>query len=193
MHDRSADKRRPFIEAIRHIDTLLLAQAPTLQSYVSRIKASIKSFRHWDVEDEDRAPAYGYHRHIKATIKIVNGELIYSSDEYAPTVGELPKIKAELATVNWPRSIPANKNMVDNLKSGLGGDPERFCVFMAGNNKDVLFVQERIRPDPHDPTRKNDLPWSFWSDDKWRMMKPDGLLPLYNLPVVGRLSEPDDP
>jgi hypothetical protein len=58
-----------------------------------------------------------------------------------------------------------------------GRDNPTLYVFynMVG---EVSFVQERIYDNKDD---KHDYPWTFWSDGRWRMMEPDGDLPLWGL------------
>ena len=39
-------------------------------------------------------------------------------------------------------------------------------------------------------SKKRDLPWTMWSDGKWRCMEPDGLLPCFGLHLLRNNYKP---
>ena len=57
--------------------------------------------------------------------------------------------------------------------------PPILYVFQNEAGKSVLFVQQRIYAE--NGVDKHDFPWTLWNDDQWRMMEPDGDLPLFGL------------
>jgi hypothetical protein len=176
---KSAAWKQLFQET-RDADAALLRKAPELAAYIGRIGAVQLSLRSFVVEDQE-APPYGHTRASLAEIRITGTELKCSNKAYEPTEAEAKAIVAELKAADWPRSIHASRPMVDELRRKLGCSADDLCEFQAATGPDILFVQQRIYPENGG---KHDLPWSFWNDGVWRQMEPDGLLPLYNLPVT---------
>ena len=63
--------------------------------------------------------------------------------------------------------------------------------FVTRRARTVLFAQQRVFDSEGG---KNDLPWTRWSDGQWRNCKSvDGLLPLYELDHLSKLSNSDAP
>ena len=61
-------------------------------------------------------------------------------------------------------------------------------VFRDPTGTQVLFAQQRVFDSEGG---KNDLPWTRWSDGQWRNCESvDGLLPLYGLDHLSKLSIP---
>jgi hypothetical protein len=152
-----------------------------LHNYLARIGAEVRNFRKYVVTREGRD-----HYHYDASvISVVDGKIVCKEEEYAPTKEEAAAIELEIehATKNgtWPRQIDAGNSSnrglrIDGLRAMVGGDAQLFEY--RDINGELNFVQQRIRKE--DGT-KEDFPWSYWSDGRWRMMEPDGLLPLYGL------------
>lgn len=92
---------------------------------------------------------------------------------------------ADLPTSDWAMGLPDNLKQVDSAnlyvcrtqheREGLW--PKRAGEEQEGRHG-ILFVQQRIDL-PNDD--KLYLPWSYWSDGKWRRKEPDDYLPLYGL------------
>jgi len=145
---------------------------PNLHAYYQRIGAREKTFRRAVVEDGDD---HGYRR-IVATIAIKNGTIECSDAALEPTEGERVAIEREIASADWPKSTNAR----------FGSRPEQLrnasnravYEFRSRDGWETLFIQERVE---RDDGSKSYIPWSFWSDGKWRRMEPDGFLPLFGL------------
>jgi hypothetical protein len=149
---------------------------PALSDYLRRVGADLVSFRRAVIrEDTD----FGYPRTI-ASISIKDGELSCDVKEYAPTDDELAAIKLEIAKTDFPKSI--NALTLDSAPLSLQQtESKNLFVFRTANGEEIKFVQQRVY---RDDGTKADLPWSHWSDGKWRQIEPDGPLPLYGLEKV---------
>jgi hypothetical protein len=150
---------------------------PALNAYANRVGAKQRNFLRYAVLKDD---ASGYPREV-AAIKIVGGKIECNNAAFAPTDAECAAIEAELTAVNFPKSVKATKSGMRELRRDIardndGIDPWLF-EFLDYDGEHVLFVQQRIKRGD----KKIDLPWSLWSDGAWRMMEPDGLLPLFGL------------
>jgi len=150
-------------------DRDVLKQCPALRAYVERVGATAKNFRRYLVEEEDEA---GY-KEINATIAIKDGKIVCDTEESAPTEAETKAIEAEIASAQFPRSIRARRISLPGQLAGV--DRKHYCVFLDPTGEETLFIQWRKEGE------KPDWPLSFWSDGIWRMMEPDGPLPLYGL------------
>jgi hypothetical protein len=104
-------------------------------------------------------------------------------DEYAPTEAERAAIEASLATASFPTSASTLRG--SRPEALAGEDHENIFWFTDPSGKHVSFLQCRRNGE------KPDLPWSYWSDGKWRMMEPDGPLPLYGLDQIRHLNPLD--
>jgi hypothetical protein len=153
-------------------DTNVLNRCPSLRAYVERVRATVKNFKRYLVEEEDED---GYKK-VSATIAIKDGTIVCDTEESAPTAVEISAIEAEIASAQFPRSIRARRICLpDQL---IGVDPKDYCVFLDPTGEETPFIHQRVE---REDGKKTYLPWSFWSDGIWRMMEPDGLLPLYGL------------
>ncbi|MES2255045.1 MAG: primase-helicase family protein [Pseudomonadota bacterium] len=152
-----------------------LKDCPALAGYLARVGAVQKSLRRFDIEGELK----GGYRNAVATIKVdAEGTLSFLGEVEKPTEAEAAAIKAEIVLANWPQSVPApQRSLPDELK---GKDPDTLFRFMSRDGETILFLQHRVEKDDGKEYR----PWSYWSDNQWRQMEPDGLLPLYGLDKI---------
>lgn len=110
-----------------------------------------------------------------------DGEISCSSLTHAPTEIEQSAISAAWAKVEFPhikrlRRIISPPDMIANA------DPKDVFEFRTLDGKEILMVQVRVeRQDKDGAPKKNYVPWTYWSDDRWRMCEPDGELPLWGL------------
>ena len=147
---------------------------PALHAYVTRVGARERSFKTYVIEDDD-AEAYVGKRRVVATIRIAaDGTITCDAETYAPTADEQRQIAAEVAKNPFPTSISAR-----SLPPELKGVPKRhLCIFHDRTGEYITFVQWRKDGE------KPDLPYSCWSDGKWRNIEPDGELPLFGLETI---------
>jgi hypothetical protein len=145
-------------------------QPAALRAYCDRVGAVQRNFRTYVVRQTGED---GYPKDV-GTLKInEDGKLAHYGDEtFAPTDAEKVLIEAEVATIEFPKSITAPD--ISELRPLLKSEK----CYEFRNHEGVIFVEER-RDD--DDGGKVCLPWSFWSDGEWRCMEPDGKLPLYGL------------
>lgn len=154
---------------------------PALRDYAERIGAEQRNFRRYVIREQERE-LYHYDKYLislaadgEVSVREARGGEV--PDEIKPTEAEQIAIKEGCASANWPKYIHATQASVDYpLRELVGRDAELFVYRNAAN--EVPFVQQRIY---QDDGGKADLPWTLWSDGKWRCMEPDGLLPLWGL------------
>jgi hypothetical protein len=154
---------------------------PTLKSYIDRIGAEQLNFRRFMVKEY-----HGSHYYVeKVLIKITDDyEIECNVSEYSPTEEEAAAIAAELAKVDFPKSIAAGWPEVDELLA-TGQVTGQLFIFPDNARKVVLMCQERREKDG----KKYYVPWSLFKakggSGVWRQMEPDGKLPFWK-PKVNR-------
>lgn len=152
-------------------DWELLKKVPTLMAYIDRVEATPKSFRHYVVEEPG-----GKYTKVLGSINVERDGTINCSGVDEPTEDEQKAIKAELPSAGWPTNKEAsNRDLPESLRQE---DPKMVFQFKSPDGQHTLFIQHRVEPPGEE---KYYVPWSYWSDDQWRQMEPDGLLPLYGL------------
>jgi hypothetical protein len=147
------------------------AKFPKLAAYIDRIEAEQINFRRFVVKERDTKS--GYPRY-KARIKIKDDLSVSCSDAAcAPTEAEVTEIAAELAKVEFPRSVEASRAEVEELKNSgqIKGD---LYVFHDLSREHVVMCQERRETSDG----KIYLPWTLFAAKGkaavWRQMEPDG-------------------
>jgi hypothetical protein len=146
---------------------------PALRAYVERVGAKQRNFRRYVVTEED---ASGYGREV-ARIKIAAGKVECNREEYAPTDAERSAIEAELAAINFPKSVLASLAAAEHQRREVGAARQDWFVILTKGRDGVVTCQQRV--EPADGGRKFYLPWTWFSDGEWRRMEPDGTLPLW--------------
>jgi len=110
-----------------------------------------------------------------------DGEISSSSLNHSPTELEQSAISAAWAKVEFPHIKRLHRiiNPPDMIKNA---ERKHIFEFRTVDGKEILMVQIRIeQKDPDGGTKKNYVPWTYWSDNQWRMCEPDGELPLWGL------------
>lgn len=149
-------------------DALNYKKVPALAAYVDRIGAEQLNFRRFIVKEH--RDKYYIERSI---IRIrADGTIYATKKEHAPTDEEAAAIKEAVLREKWPTAIGATESATNDLLKKLSGPAH---VFWHRDRKHVVMVQERVEIDG----RKAYLPWSFFSDGKWRRLEPEGLLPFW--------------
>lgn len=134
-----------------------------LKDYLDRIGAEQLNFRTWMVKLYK-----GHYYHERALIKVgTDGTIKVNRKDYAPTDEEAALIKKNWDDSEFPKSITARDTR--GIKLNTVGSV--LYEFYNDDGK-LIFCQERTDP-------KGFIPWSMWSDGKWRMMEPDGPLPFW--------------
>jgi len=84
-----------------------------------------------------------------------------------------------LANIVWPtsRHVSPNTRLPDEVTKAQKNDPDSVAIFKDMSGK-IAMIQLRV--DKDDGT-KYYLPYSFWSDDQWWQLEPEGKLPLWGI------------
>jgi len=142
---------------------------PALAAYIDRIGAEQLNFRRFMVREFK-----GNYYVEKSLISIGSDCSITCTNEiHEPTEDEVADIMAQLAMVQFPKSILATDAQFKQLKRKLKGST--LYEFYSRNDDGIIMVQSRIDQDG----KKQYVPWTYWSDGKWRAMEPDGALPFW--------------
>jgi hypothetical protein len=140
-------------------------------SYLRRIGAEVRSMRTAVVRE-----VHGAYWQDLAVIRFTPDGIIDAPLDYAPTDAEIIAIKEACKGVEWP-TIRYLHRLV-NLPSEISeADPSR--VFEFRNEEGQLIMIQVRREKKADEGGKAYIPWTYWSDDEWRKMEPEGLLPLW--------------
>lgn len=148
-----------------------LADLKEVTKYLNRIGAEPRSMRTAVVKEK----AGAYWRDI-AVISVSKVGEIKCPPAFEPTEQEIALIIAECATAIWPEIVKTSKmiNMPDMLKNA---DNDDLFIF-RDDNSNIIMVQQRIE---NEETGKAYIPWTYWDDDEWRIMEPEGKLPLWGV------------
>ena len=150
-----------------------LASLPAVRGYLARIGGELRSLRR--AVTSERVGAYwrdtGHVRFLDG------GGVEASSDAIAPTEAEAVAIASEMAAIEMPRSVPAPSP--DGLPDGIVESDSVFRFHDRGGN--LAMVQVRME---RKDGGKTYMPWSYWSDGRWRHAEPEGKLPLWGLDAV---------
>lgn len=141
-----------------------------VRTYLSRVGAEPRSLR-TAVVRETRG---NYWRDLAVIRFDKDGEIDCTTPEFGPTDLERAAIKDSFAGVQWPQIKPLSRIVQppDMIKNA----PEKDIFLFRDEEERIIFVQVRLES----KGTKSYLPWTYWDDDNWRMMEPDGALPLYN-------------
>lgn len=158
-------KKRKKINDDKHYRSI-----PALAAYIDRIGAEQLNFRRFMVKEHKG------HYYTEKSLIIIRPDFSITSSkkEYRPTDEEAAAIKEALVKVSWPKAISAKTT--DGLRKISGATKENLFEFFNRASGEISFVQEKRTN--RDGT-KSYLPWTFFSDGKWRMMEPDGALPFW--------------
>lgn len=147
---------------------------PALAAYIDRIGAEERNFRRFIV-CEYRGHYYAERSLIKLTPE---GDIICTNKEYAPTKEEIIAIKAAVVVEKFPKAILARDT--DDLKK-LIYPGSLLHEFHSRLKPGIIMAQERAT---FKDGTKAYLPWTYFSDGKWRRMEPDGALPFWKPEVT---------
>jgi hypothetical protein len=147
-----------------------LTDIAPVRDYLNRVGATARGLRSAVVMEV----AGKYWRDL-AIIKFdKDGGIRCSSMEYAPTEEERAQISEAWAVAKWPTLKPI-KRVKDPPEMAKNAAKEDVFEF-RNEDGDVVMLQVRCAG----PQGKSYVPFTYWSDDKWRSCEADGPLPLYN-------------
>lgn len=147
-----------------------LDDIPEVARYLHRVNATPTNFRTAQVKEIDG----GYPRNV-GTIKFSSdGAVKVSGDVEAPSEEEAEKIKAAFTRYDLPKMVTL---------AAIGDGPpdcdlDDVNTFICHDfNNQVVMVHQRYHTLDGG---KGFIPWTRWSDGKWRKMEPD-VMPFYGL------------
>lgn len=148
----------------------------SVAAYLSRIGAEPRSMLVAVIKE-----AHGAYWTDIATIRLdkKTGE-VDAPDEFAPTDSEAVIIRAEVLAAEWPTSVKLGKGYA--LPAELQAeDPENIFELKDRAGRLIMLQQRTAGKDGE----KRYVPWTHWSDGRWRKAEPEGALPLYGLELIG--------
>lgn len=153
-----------------------MTDLPALAAYLQRIGAEPRSLRVAVVKE-----AHGTYWTDVATIRVGKDGSIAATEGYEPTEAEAVIIKQEVLGAEWPTSVRLAKGYA--LPAELQSVPKEDLFELKDYSGRLVMIQ--VRQKEKTTGEKRYVPWSFWSDDQWRKMEPEGPLPLYGMETVG--------
>lgn len=151
------------------IDTL--EDLPTISEYLKTHSMTIKNFKKAIIERE----VSGYPKEVgNVRFEQTTGEILFYGEAPMPDKDTLERMKLELKGANFPQLV--RMDTLSDMPNDLRRQSDDVFVFTDFDDKVVMIHERRETEDG-----KIYLPWTRWSDGKWRMMETDGFLPFYNL------------
>lgn len=147
-------------------------------SYLRRVGAEVRGMRTAVI----REPKGKYWVDICSITISTDGIVSVSNEAYAPTEGEEAGIKTACENIQWPQIKPLYK-LPKNLPKVMENADKKDIFLFRNAEGMIIFAQVRI--DNAESGSKNYVPCSYFDDDEWRHVEPDGRLPLYNIDKVG--------
>jgi len=148
-----------------------LNDIPSVAAYLKRIGAEPRSLRSAVVR-ENKGP---YWDDI-AVIFFEQSGKIKAPENYAPTEKEQLAIEIDCQSVTWPQ-IRTMKTLAD-LPEELKKIPARNVFEFRNLNDEIIMLQVRMDLGEGE---KRYVPWTYWDDNQWRKMEPEGPLPLWGI------------
>ena len=144
----------------------------SVAQYLRRIGADVRSLRTAVVRE-----MHGTYWKDLAVIRFSKKGAVDAPEEYAPTDTELAAIVAECETVEWPE-VKFIKRLHDLPPQLKNADPKDIYEF-RNEAGEIVMLQLRNYGEGN-----KYLPFTFWSDNKWRTMEPEGKLPLWGMDKI---------
>jgi hypothetical protein len=155
-----------------------LNEVPSIAAYLKRIGAEVRSMRTAVVKE-----IRGHYWKDLAIIRFNRDGEIKAPDEQAPTKEEAEAISEEMKLFSWPNLMPINNPGSDVPEEISRTSPENLFEFRDIDGK-LLMLQIRREVEGG----KVYVPWTFWDDNQWRRIEPEGHLPLWGLEQLGNSS-----
>lgn len=141
----------------------------SVRAYLLRIGAEPRSLRTAVVKE-----MHGKYWRDIAVVNVQPDGQVKAPVGMEPTDQEAAVIKAECADFTWPQ-LKLIKRVINPPKQWASADPDTLFEFLdiEGN---IIMAQQRINDRQGG---KAYMPWTYWDDDEWRMMEPEGRLPFW--------------
>lgn len=146
---------------------------PALAAYIDRIGAEELNFRRFMVK------IHKGNYYVERAIIVIDSEdftISCSVKEFEPTKEEVDSIRLALRGEKFPVAIGADS--IEGLKKELGARWIAEDVFELWDRRTgkIRMVQQRLK---FEDGGKAYLPWTLFSDGRWRRMEPDAKLPFW--------------
>ena len=154
-----------------------LSDLPAVRAYLARIGAEVRSMRAAAVRER-----VGRYLRDRAGIRLApDGNVAVAPAEgenaanFEPTEAERHAIRIEATGASWAELNLVNtiRNAPPELRDSVKDDVFEF----RDPDGNIIMLQVRQQ----NAKGKAYIPWTFWTDNKWRKMEPDGPLPLWGL------------
>lgn len=173
---------KPFLNSLTDISAVA--------DYLNRINAEARSLDLAIVEEKINENYWRDKVYIRFKDEAKNIE-IYPEEyynKYKPTEAEHTDIKAQWNSFQHPEYKLLGTNLLEELlldRHKTSRDEDMLFVFYNKNKSKVLMLQEKVYDKKG---RKRYIPWTFWSDRKWRVSETPEKLPIYGLEQIGELG-----
>ena len=145
-----------------------LIDIPAVARYLKRIGAEPRSLRTAVVKE-----SHGAYWQDIAIITIAPDGKVKAPESYEPTEQERNAIEVDCSSVQWPQ-IKTLKRLADVPDQIAKANPRD--VFELRNIAgDIVMLQLRMQR----KGEKSYIPFTYWDDNTWRQMEPEGPLPLW--------------
>jgi hypothetical protein len=158
-------------EKVHVLDRFQLLHHKAAMDYCRRIEAKPRGMRTAIVEEKR-----GTYWKDKAIIRFGKDGEVKSPPGYEPTEHEQIAIRAEFAAIVWPEQVPTRTIMNPHPHFAKTADANTFVFY----DKDGYIRMVQLRFETED-SGKIYVGYTYWSDQIWRMLEPEGLLPLWGI------------
>ena len=160
-----------------------IGDVPGVRQYLQRIEARPTSlFR------AVRRKLHGRYYRDEVSISFSRkGNIYVRSDDddnslWEPTDEEKERIKEGFEGIEFPTIVAIPRNQIVSFKPPIKGGLENSKEVYKFEDMDGDIVMMQVKmTDPKDKETKRYVPLTFWSDEEWRWVEPEGKLPLWGL------------
>lgn len=157
-----------------------ISELPGANAYLTRVGAEVRSMRTAVVKE-----MHGKYWHDLAVIRFSRVGEILAPTEYAPTEAEAKLIATEFVDIEFPRLMSLTTPLLHPGLPDIVKQAQRDNIFEFHDMENrVVMLQVRIMRGE----QRHYLPFTFWSDEEWRQMEPEGPLPLWGLDQLAENS-----
>lgn len=149
-----------------------ITDIPAVAQYLARVGAEPRSLLKAVVKEKQ-----GAYWVDKAEIEFSKTGKVKTTAAYEPTDAEMVKIEAAFAEAEFPSQVTlkALVNLPDDIKNA----PDENIYEFKNRYGEYVMLQVRVDLPDDDPRGKVYVPYTYWSDGRWRRAEPEGKLPLY--------------
>jgi hypothetical protein len=147
-----------------------LTEINAVASYLRRIGAEPRSLRTAVVKE-----SRGDYWEDIAIITINADGSVKAPDIYAPTEREKAAIEIDCQSVVWPQIKTLDR--LRDLPEEVASADEKDIFIFRNLQEEIVMLQLRMER----KGEKSYIPYTYWDDEIWRRMEPEGPLPLWGM------------